>query len=408
VVYKADYNGVEVAVKQLVFDEKAVDIDNNTFTEHFAEFRREVWLMSNLGHPNIIELVGICTHPLCMVLEFATDGNLYDWTRKRGPPASASLLKERESFALDISQGCLFLHQLNPPVIHRDLKSPNILLSFDKEKSRLVCKIADFGLSRGLVWNTDLEGKVVDNPIWLAPEILRHHRYTEKVDIYAFGVIMWELMSGADFFGETAFMSAIEDKIKKGERPIIPPHTPPYYRKLIEICWDDDQNARPSFAQTTESILSKTTSDAQAAPSRIVVDDYTDNERARTEKLEKEKQKDATLRVQKEQVRAEKDKAHKLREEELDKARRKISVIKREEAARLANAAMAVVTGAAENGHSKQGVFTRTESSPNVKKGSMSKESGEKNRSPMSTKTPSQIKHREKVSDPTSTPTKKT
>jgi serine/threonine protein kinase len=67
-----------------------------------------------------------------------------------------------------------------------------------------------------LEWGGELEGKVVDNPVWLAPEIILKKNYTYKVDVYAFGVILWELVSAKDFFGHINFFSELENLIVEG------------------------------------------------------------------------------------------------------------------------------------------------------------------------------------------------
>eukprot|EP01125_Pyxidicula_operculata_P006879 TRINITY_DN2359_c0_g1_i1.p1 TRINITY_DN2359_c0_g1~~TRINITY_DN2359_c0_g1_i1.p1 ORF type:complete len:1423 (+),score=357.36 TRINITY_DN2359_c0_g1_i1:201-4271(+) len=313
VVYRGILKGSPVAVKQLLIDEKRVadntssianqntpnihnnsvmlnmntvednsKAQNNSFSEYFAEFKREVWLMSALNHKNIVQLVGICTTPLCMILEFCGGGNLYDWLHNAGV-AKAEDMAIREKLILDVCEGGNFLHTLHPPVIHRDLKSPNILLS-KMNDGTLVCKIADFGLSRGLVWNGKLEGKVVDNPIWLAPEILKHQPYSEKVDVYALGIIMWEIITGQDVFGDISFMSAIEEKIKNGERPPIPTntHIPEYFIVLMKQCWDTDPSIRPSFAQCIKRVQNRSVVNEEVADKPLtVVLDYT-NENTNT------------------------------------------------------------------------------------------------------------------------------
>lgn len=149
---------------------------------------------------------------------------------------------------------------------------------------KLVCKLADFGLSRGLVWCPKLEGKVVDNPIWLAPEILQHMKYTEKVDVYAFGVILWEIVSHGDFFGHIDFMTVIEEKVIAGtlitsghfflipgERPPIPPETPKYLVELILQAWDNEPESRPSFRQLSQRLVSKSSIVEPPEPSRFLV-----------------------------------------------------------------------------------------------------------------------------------------
>jgi serine/threonine protein kinase len=254
-VYKGLYQEVEVAVKQLNIDEQQFE-DQNMFSEKFSEFRREVWLMSNLSHPNTVKLIGICAKPLCMVLELCKLGDLYSWLEKQENVINEVVLEEREKMALDISMGMQFLHGTNPPIIHRDLRSPNILIAYCDSKG-LICKIADFGLSRGLVWTSSLEGKVVDNPVWLAPEILRQEKYTEKVDVYAYGIICWELISGKHPFEQYQFVSDITEKVLAGDRPIVPDHTPEYYSILMNQCWSEKSEDRPSFKQITQRVTEK-------------------------------------------------------------------------------------------------------------------------------------------------------
>jgi len=225
------------------------------FSEKFSEFRREVWLMSNLSHPNTVKLIGICAKPLCMILELCKEGDLYSWLEKQENVINDVVLIEREKMALDISMGMEFLHGTNPPIIHRDLRSPNILIA--EVDGKLVCKIADFGLSRGLVWTSSLEGKVVDNPVWLAPEILRQEKYTEKVDVYAYGIICWEIISGKHPFEQYQFVSDITERVLAGDRPTIPEHTPEYYSILMTQCWSEKSEDRPIFKQITQRVTER-------------------------------------------------------------------------------------------------------------------------------------------------------
>lgn len=269
-----------------------------------------------MRHKNVVQLLGVVMQPLCMVLEFCGGGDLYSWIHAAPPPSSPSDLAQRERLALDMAEGMEFLHATTPPIIHRDLKSPNVLLSLTG--GHLQCKIADFGLSRGLVWNDLLEGKVVDNPIWLAPEILRHHKYTEKVDVYAFGVIMWELLSAQDFFGHISFMSTIEDMIKNGtpsapltphllsgERPPIPPTAPPFMAELIAQCWADDARVRPSFEQLCQRLRKRDARAKEApAPARTVAENYDKEEQVERERRLRERADAERVRTEKLQLKA--------------------------------------------------------------------------------------------------------
>jgi len=132
-------DGTEVAVKKL-----------KNPLRSFEEFRREVWIMSGLQHPNLLSLRGYTLNPCCLVLDYMKEGDLFqflhrdEWAAKREQVAkqwNVLMLK----IAKDIAKGCAFLHAANPPVIHRDLKSPNVLLASISSEATVVAKLADFG-----------------------------------------------------------------------------------------------------------------------------------------------------------------------------------------------------------------------------------------------------------------------
>jgi len=156
----------------------------------------------------------------------------------------------RIKIASDIANGMAYLHRGG--LIHRDLKSPNILLVVNSDE--IEAKIVDFGLS-GL--STIVTGRAVANPVWLAPEILRGDDTASgdqtKIDVYAFGVMMWELVTREDFFGEVrGFMAQLEDHVISGKRPAIPKDCPEDFAELIQDCWQNDPTARPSFSEIIE------------------------------------------------------------------------------------------------------------------------------------------------------------
>lgn len=154
---------------------------------------------------------------------------------------------------MDIAKGMKYLHTASwPPIIHRDLKTPNVLIDSLDERAEVIAKVADFGLSQVLASTT--QGRSVANPVWLAPEIMKAEEYTEKADVYSFGVMLYELASRQDFFGDSKFMSALENRVIEGERPIIPSSTPPEFTKLIQECWDGDPEKRPSFIEIVEHL----------------------------------------------------------------------------------------------------------------------------------------------------------
>ncbi|XP_062219189.1 serine/threonine-protein kinase CTR1-like isoform X2 [Phragmites australis] len=145
-VHRADWNGSDVAVKILM--------EQDFHPEHLKEFLREVAIMKSLRHPNIVLLMGAVTQPpnLSIVTEYLSRGSLYSLLHRHG--ASENLDEWwRLSMAFDVAKGMNYLHKRNPPIVHRDLKSPNLLV--DKKYTVKVC---DFGLSR-LKANTFLSSK---------------------------------------------------------------------------------------------------------------------------------------------------------------------------------------------------------------------------------------------------------
>jgi len=246
IVYKANYNGMEVAVKEIRMSPDVEEDNPGEIESIYAEFRREAYLMSILSHPHLIKLYGVCVKPACMVMELMNMGNLFDYLHS-SPPLDWSV---RYKFLFQIVSAIDYLHGLTPTVVHRDLKTPNILLNKDKD-GIITLKVADIGASAilGLVQN--LQKRTVFNPVWLAPEIMRKEKYDEKIDIYAIGIMMWEILTQKNLFTDLNFMSEIERFVFEGNRPTIPNDCPPGYKIIMCLCWDDDPFLRPAAKDLT-------------------------------------------------------------------------------------------------------------------------------------------------------------
>ncbi|GMI96635.1 SUGAR-INSENSITIVE 1, CONSTITUTIVE TRIPLE RESPONSE 1 [Hibiscus trionum] len=243
-VHRAEWNGSDVAVKILM--------EQDLHAERFKEFLREVAIMKCLRHPNIVLFMGAVTQPpnLSIVTEYLSRGSLYRLLHK---PGAREALDERRrlSMAYDVANGMNYLHRRSPPIVHRDLKSPNLLV--DKKYTVKVC---DFGLSR-LKANTFLSSKsAAGTPEWMAPEVLRDEPSNEKSDVYSFGVILWELATLQQPWGNLNPAQVVAAVGFKGRRLDIPHDVNPQVAAIIEDCWANEPWKRPSFSNIMDRLKS--------------------------------------------------------------------------------------------------------------------------------------------------------
>lgn len=151
--------------------------------------------------------------------------------------------------ALDVAKGINYLHCLDPPIVHWDLKSPNLLV--DKNWTVKVC---DFGLSRFKANSFISSKSVAGTPEWMAPEFLRGEPSNEKSDVYSFGVILWELVTMQQPWSGLCPAQVVGAVAFQNRRLSIPQNTPPVLASLMESCWADDPAQRPSFGKIVESL----------------------------------------------------------------------------------------------------------------------------------------------------------
>jgi len=143
-----------------------------------------------------------------------------------------------------VAKGMNYLHSSHPTIVHRDLKSPNLLV--DKN---WVVKVSDFGMSR-LKHHTFLSSKsTAGTPEWMAPEVLRNEPSNEKCDVYSFGVILWELATMRVPWSGLNPMQVVGAVGFQNRRLEIPKDVDPQVASIISSCWDSDPSKRPSFSQ---------------------------------------------------------------------------------------------------------------------------------------------------------------
>ncbi|KAJ7557201.1 hypothetical protein O6H91_05G116300 [Diphasiastrum complanatum] len=241
-LYKGTYNGEDVAVKILERPEN--NIERGLVMEQ--QFAQEVMMLATLRHQNVVRFIGACRKPLvwCIVTEYARGGSVRSFLSRR--KSRAVPLKLAVKQALDVAQGMEYLHSLG--FIHRDLKSDNLLIATDKS-----IKIADFGVARIEV---QTEGMTPETGTyrWMAPEMIQHRVYNHKVDVYSFGIVMWELITGSLPFQNMTAVQAAFAVVNKGVRPVIPQDCPPALAQIMTRCWDANPDVRPGFSQVVKML----------------------------------------------------------------------------------------------------------------------------------------------------------
>ncbi|XP_060031525.1 mitogen-activated protein kinase kinase kinase 9 isoform X2 [Erinaceus europaeus] len=246
-VYRAFWIGDEVAVKAARHD------PDEDISQTIENVRQEAKLFAMLKHPNIIALRGVCLKEpnFCLVMEFARGGPLNRvLSGKRVPP---DILV---SWAVQIARGMNYLHdEAIVPIIHRDLKSSNILILQKVENGDLsdkVLKITDFGLARE--WHRTTKMSAAGTYAWMAPEVIRASMFSKGSDVWSYGVLLWELLTGeVPFRGIDGLAVAYGVAMNKLALPI-PSTCPEPFAKLMEDCWNPDPHARPSFTNILDQL----------------------------------------------------------------------------------------------------------------------------------------------------------
>lgn len=146
--------------------------------------------MATMRHQNVVAFLGTCYPPPCIITEFCAMGSLDTVLRRaKTDPAFARELpwNRRLGIAVDAAKGMHFLHTCTPPILHRDFKSPNLLVD-----ANWCAKVADFNLSKRETPGMSHAGTLTkNNPRWLAPEMLAGDIPTKAADVFSFGVVMW-------------------------------------------------------------------------------------------------------------------------------------------------------------------------------------------------------------------------
>uniref|UniRef100_A0A673BHB0 Mitogen-activated protein kinase kinase kinase 7 n=1 Tax=Sphaeramia orbicularis TaxID=375764 RepID=A0A673BHB0_9TELE len=231
VVCKAKWKGKDVAIKTIESESER------------KAFIVELRQLSRVNHPNIVKLYGSCNSPVCLVMEYAEGGSLYN-VLHGAEPLPYYTASHAMSWCLQCSQGVAYLHGMKPKaLIHRDLKPPNLLLV----AGGTVLKICDFGTA------CDIQTHMTNNKgsaAWMAPEVFEGSNYSEKCDVFSWGIILWEVITRRkpfDEIGGPAFR--IMWAVHNGTRPPLIKNLPKPIESLMTRCWSKDPSQRPSMEE---------------------------------------------------------------------------------------------------------------------------------------------------------------
>lgn len=248
-VFKAAYRGEIVAVKRLALSPSASDEARQRAS---AAFRRECETMSRVPpHRNVLALWGVVADdPPAWIAEYCAGGSLDLYVNRKRPSYRHILVMAR-----DIADGVAHLHKHS--VVHRDLAARNLLRT-DKR----VIKVADFGLAREspnddfvAVGSTSV-GAGAGAAKWSAPEAIENGVYTKASDVWSYGIVLWELVSGKKPYSEmmgAAAAVAIVSRRARLDRPADDRCTDDLWA-LMQSCWADAPEDRPTMVEVRDQL----------------------------------------------------------------------------------------------------------------------------------------------------------
>jgi serine/threonine protein kinase len=216
----------------------------------FGDIEREVAMCTALRSPFIVTFFGRATQPgkFFLVMEFVEHGSLGSLVKK-GPLDRAFKIRA----LMDTARGMEFLHRNK--ILHRDLKTDNVLISSMDVRAAVVGKLSDFGTSRFAGSDAArTKTKGVGTPIFMAPEILANQKYDMRADVFSFGVMCWHVWTQQEPYAHFDNQFAIYRFIDEGKRLAIPDDMPAALREVTDASWAHDQARRPSFIEIVPKI----------------------------------------------------------------------------------------------------------------------------------------------------------
>ncbi|KAJ8984042.1 hypothetical protein NQ317_012266, partial [Molorchus minor] len=227
-------------------------LKENASAKTQADFQREIELISELKHPNIICLLGVVMkqEPMCMLFEYMSEGDLHEFLIANSPEEGKCLTHDQFlDMAIQIAQGMEYLSGNH--YVHRDLAARNCLVSKD-----LVVKISDFGLSRDMYscdyyrcYDFRVQSKSLLPVRWMPPESILYGKFTTESDVWSYGVVLWEIYSYGlqPYYGYNN--QEVINMIRSRKLLPCPDACPSYCYALMVECWAEQANRRPNFSE---------------------------------------------------------------------------------------------------------------------------------------------------------------
>ena len=242
VLMRGSYMGQEVAIKTFSKNQQEtmrVSMDSD-------EFWQEINIMRRLRHKNVVQFIGAVTagDRHCIVTEFMSGGSVYELMRSQQP--SGFDLDMVVRIAKDAARGMNFMHRHN--IVHRDLKCANLLIDENN-----VVKIADFGVAR-VMDKVGVMTAETGTYRWMAPEVIEHKNYGLEVDVYSFGILVWELLTGKVPYSKLTPLQAAVGVVQHRLRPVLNSDWPPLVKDLLRACWEEEPSKRPTFDQISQML----------------------------------------------------------------------------------------------------------------------------------------------------------
>ncbi|EPS71752.1 hypothetical protein M569_03004, partial [Genlisea aurea] len=250
-VFHGKWRGTDVAIKRInsrCFSGKSSEQERMS-----DDFWNEAIKLADLHHPNVVAFYGIVLDgpddSVATVTEFMVNGSLRDVLLRNERPLDK---RKRLLIAMDVAFGMEYLHGKN--IVHFDLKSDNLLVNL-RDPQRPICKVGDLGLSK-VKCHTLISGGVRGTLPWMAPELLNGSSslVSEKVDVFSYGIVMWELLTGNEPYADLHYGAIIGGIVSNTLRPAVPESCEDDWRDLMERCWSSEPSERPCFSEISDGL----------------------------------------------------------------------------------------------------------------------------------------------------------